>query len=82
MKLATARASVRLAEIIRVLDAAELSATRNKTQVDRHEVAECILETTKPVAFDLFQDIEATGRFVLVDNYEIAGGGNHPGKHR
>jgi len=38
-------------------------------------VAECILETTRPLAFDLFSEIEATGRFVIVDHYEIAGGG-------
>ncbi len=75
LKLATARASVRLAEILLVLDAVELTTDENKQQVDRHDVAECILETTKPVAFDLFQEIEATGRFVVVDNYEIAGGG-------
>ncbi len=75
LKLAALRAPVRLVEIISVLDAAELSSVRNKQQVDRHEVAECIFETTKPIVFDLSCDIEATGRFVLVDNYEIAGGG-------
>ncbi|MCG6534879.1 MAG: adenylyl-sulfate kinase, partial [Syntrophales bacterium LBB04] len=36
---------------------------------------ECILEPTRPIAFDLFSEIEATGRFVVVDHYEIAGGG-------
>jgi bifunctional enzyme CysN/CysC len=29
----------------------------------------------KPIAFDLVGDIAETGRFVIVDNYEIAGGG-------
>ena len=32
-------------------------------------------EAMKPVAFDLVGEIAQTGRFVLVDNYEIAGGG-------
>ena len=57
-----------------VLNAAELASSK-KDHVDRHEVGECIFETMKPVAFDLVGEIAETGRFVLVDNYEIAGGG-------
>lgn len=75
LKLATLRAPVRLLEIVSVLDASDLSSERGKQQVERHEVAECIFEATKPIVFDLSRDIEGTGRFVLVDNYEIAGGG-------
>jgi bifunctional enzyme CysN/CysC len=61
-------------EIVNVLDAAELTTT-HKQQVDRHEVAQCVFETTKPIALDCSSELETTGRFVLVDNYEIAGGG-------
>ncbi len=75
LKLATLRAPVRLVEIVNVLDASDLSSERGKQQVERHEVADCIFEATKPIVFDLTADIEGTGRFVLVDNYEIAGGG-------
>ena len=41
----------------------------------RHDVADVILETRSPVAFDLIGDSEATGRFVIVDGYDVAGGG-------
>jgi len=75
LKIAAARASVRLAEIVNILDASELSFEKGKGQVDRHDVAECIFETIKPVAFDVAVEIETTSRFVIVDNYEIAGGG-------
>ncbi|MBF0594619.1 MAG: adenylyl-sulfate kinase [Candidatus Omnitrophica bacterium] len=75
LKMGAARVQARLVEIVQVLDAAELRQTSTKTQVERHDVAEVVLETAKPVAFDLIQDNEGTGRFVLVDNYEIAGGG-------
>ena len=75
LKLATLRAPVRLMEIVNVLDASDLSSDRGKHEVERHEVADCIFEATKPIVFDLSRDIEGTGRFVLVDNYEIAGGG-------
>lgn len=75
LKLATQQVPVVLKEIIGVLDASEISSIQNKTQVDRHDVAECVMEALKPVAFDEIANMASTGRFVLVDNYEIAGGG-------
>nr|MBP9855654.1 50S ribosome-binding GTPase [Candidatus Omnitrophota bacterium] len=75
LKLSTQQVPVVLSEIISVLDASELSSISNKPQVDRHDVAECILETLKPVAFDEVTFISETGRFVIVDNFEISGGG-------
>ncbi|MBF0619571.1 MAG: adenylyl-sulfate kinase [Candidatus Omnitrophica bacterium] len=75
LKLASARVQARLVDIVRVLDATELQSSQDKKEVERHDVAEIILETAKPIAFDLITEHEATGRFVLVDNYEIAGGG-------
>jgi len=74
LKIATQQVPVVVSELIQVLNAAELS-TNHKAHVDRHEVGEVIFETMKPIAFDLVGDIAETGRFVLVDNYEIAGGG-------
>ena len=77
LKLATTRAPVHVKEIVQALDADTLERTQAKQHVGRHEVAECVLETHKPIAFDLGVDagLVATGRFVLVDQYEIAGGG-------
>ncbi len=74
LKIATQQVPVVVADIIHVLNASELSSV-TKPHVDRHEVGECIFEAMKPVAFDTVGDIAQTGRFVLVDNYEIAGGG-------
>lgn len=74
LKMHTAEAPVWIEEILSVLDASDLSSGTKK-QVDQHEVAECILETAKNVAFDLSTDLAPTGRFVLVDEWEIAGGG-------
>jgi len=75
LKLAASRSFVQLAEILNVIDASDLTRSREKQQIDRYEVAECILETTRPIAFDLVSANEATGRFVIVDHYDIAGGG-------
>ncbi|MCU0771069.1 MAG: adenylyl-sulfate kinase [Verrucomicrobia bacterium] len=43
--------------------------------VRRHEVGELTLRTKTPLAFDVAEDLPATGRFVLVDGYDVAGGG-------
>ncbi len=75
LKLGAARVAVELAEIRHVLDATELTTVAGKTQIDRHDVAECVLETMRPVAFDLATELPAMSRFVLVDDYEIAGCG-------
>ena len=84
LKINSAQAVVELTEIRRVLDASALSASR-KSCIDRHDVAECVFETAKPVAFDLTSELEATARFVIVDQFEIAGAGiileSLPGQH-
>ena len=74
LKLATAQVLVRLKKLERVIDAADLKK-ESKREIGRHDVARCVLEAASPVAFDLTQELEATGRFVIVDEYDIAGGG-------
>lgn len=76
LKIGTARVQAQLSKIVKIIDASELTSVTNKQQVDRHDVAECVLEMTKPIAFDRSSENASTGRFVIVDNYEIAGGGN------
>ncbi|MBZ4219832.1 MAG: adenylyl-sulfate kinase [Chlorobium sp.] len=75
LKLGSARATVKLAEICNTLDASDLTYSKSKQQIDCRDVGECILETLRPIAFDTTSASETTGRFVIVDNYEIAGGG-------
>ena len=74
LKLGTAKAEMRLEEIRSVIDASTL-VSKKKEQVDRNEVAECILTLDRHIAFDLTGDIAKTSRFVIVDDYEISGGG-------
>jgi bifunctional enzyme CysN/CysC len=74
LKLGTAKVGMQLEEIRSVMDASNLDS-RKKEQVDRHEVAECVLSLDHHIAFDLMSDIAATSRFVIVDEYEISGGG-------
>ncbi len=75
LKIGTAKTTIRIKEIKKVIDASQLKKAEHKKQIDRHEVAQCIFECTQPIAFDLAHTVEATGRFVIVDKYDIAGGG-------
>ncbi len=74
LKLGTAKIGVKIESILNVLDASTLTAEK-KDLIGRHDVAECILNTEKAVAFDLAYKLANTSRFVIVDNYEICGGG-------
>jgi bifunctional enzyme CysN/CysC len=75
LKLGTAKIPVRLGQINVLIDASETQGEQNKKAVERHDVADVILELQKPLACDRTELLESTGRFVIVDNYEIAGGG-------
>ena len=75
LKLGTAKVEARLEEVHAVLDAATLTRTTGKERIDRHDVAEVTLRLAAPIAFDLADEIAATSRFVIVDDYEISGGG-------
>lgn len=75
LKLGTARVPARIETIHRVLDASTLAADERRDRVERHEVAECTLRTSRPIAFDLAAELAGTGRFVIVDEFEIRGGG-------
>jgi len=78
LKLATQEVDCELDQITRVIDAATLetvSRAGSHEYVARHEVAELHLHVKKPVAFDAHDEVLPTGRFVLVDGFDIAGGG-------
>lgn len=73
-KCGTQKIQAWIEEIIHVIDASSLRSEPKK-QVERNDVAECIISLKNPSAFDPASEFEGTGRFVLVDDYEIAGGG-------
>ena len=74
LKIGTDKVGFRLEKIVRVIDASTLE-TEQKTEINRHDVAECLLQLERTATFDLSHDLAQTGRFVIVDDYEIAGGG-------
>lgn len=75
LKVGCEKVKVELEELKGVINSSSMGAINGRDAVEKNEVAECILRTERPIAFDLVEDIAGTSRFVLVDNYEIAGGG-------
>jgi bifunctional enzyme CysN/CysC len=78
LKLATQEVECHIESIEKVIDASTLETVQRPSDqawVARHEVAELTLHTRKPIAFDVHTDIVATGRFVIVDGFDVAGGG-------
>ncbi len=74
MKLGTSEATVRAETIERVIDTDDLSEA-DAEKVERNQVAEVVFRARKMLALDQFSDLSNSGRFVLVDGHEIAGGG-------
>jgi bifunctional enzyme CysN/CysC len=78
LKLATQELDCSIESLERVIDASTLQPVprrENEQFVGRHEVAELTLHTRRPLAFDVHSEIAATGRFVIVDGFDVAGGG-------
>lgn len=75
LKLATQEAEVQVKEIRSVLDSDSLDGKGPAEQVRRNEVAELVLVSRTPIAFDNNDLFTQTGRFVLVDGFDMAGGG-------
>jgi len=75
LKLGTARVTARVEEVLRVMDASSLETAEQRNAVQRHDVAECVLKLDRAIACDLAEDVPSTSRFVIVDDFEIRGGG-------
>jgi len=75
LKVGTTKEPVQIESIVNVMDASDLSSGQQKDTIEYHDVAEVVLKCRHAIAFDTVETIPATGRFVIVDDYEIRGGG-------
>ncbi len=75
LRVATREVDCEVATIHRIIDTMDLAQQQGSSEVNRNQVAELTIRAKTPVAFDLSASFESTGRFVLVDEYDIAGGG-------
>jgi sulfate adenylyltransferase subunit 1 (EFTu-like GTPase family) len=76
LKLTTQEIPCLVESILKVVNSSTLEEISKTTrEVAKNEVAEIILRTKKPVVFDTFDEIAQTGRFVLVQEKQVRGGG-------
>jgi bifunctional enzyme CysN/CysC len=74
-KLGTSHEKVQVEAIHKVIDASDYKSQNHHTEIVHHDVAEVTFKLTHPIAFDTSEVFPETSRFVLVDDYEIRGGG-------
>ncbi len=75
IKLTTQNVECEVAKFNKAIDASTLETLPDQDFIAKNDVAELTLRTRQPIAFDLFNTIAETGRFVLVDEYDVCGGG-------
>jgi bifunctional enzyme CysN/CysC len=74
-KLGTSHEKVQVEAIHKVIDASDYKNQNDRTEIGHHDVAEVTFKLAHPIAFDTSEVFPETSRFVLVDDYEIRGGG-------
>lgn len=75
LKLGTCHEKVRVEAIHKVIDASDYKNQNDRAEIGHHDVAEVTFKLAHPIAFDTSDVFPETSRFVLVDEYEIRGGG-------
>ena len=75
LRLGTARVGMRVEQVERAIDASAPGEPAAKDRLDRHEVGDCVLALTRPLALDCGPDALALGRFVIIEDHAIRGGG-------
>lgn len=75
LKLTTQEVECEISEIVRVIDSSNLSSDSKEEQILLNQVGEVIIKTKENIVVDRFENSEITGRFVLVQDYDVTGGG-------
>jgi len=76
LRLATQEVKCQIVSIERVMDSSTLETkTHGREQLERNEVGRLIIQTRGPLVMDNHDRIPNLGRFVIVDDGKICGGG-------
>src|SRR6266566_4018972 len=76
LRLATQEVKCEIVSIDQVMDSSSLESTTDKReQLERNEVGRLTLQTRSPLVIDNHDRIPKLGRFVIVDDDQICGGG-------
>ena len=75
IKLVTQEVECEVVAFNKVIDATTLGTYENALEAKTNDVAEVTIKTKEKICFDRFSDNQNTGRFVIVDGYDVSGGG-------
>ena len=76
VKLLTQEVECQLASVDRVIDATSLETSSGlRLSVVKNEVAEVTIQARSPLVMDNHEKVATSGRFVIVDERDVAGGG-------
>ena len=77
LKLTTEEIECQVQSIEKIIDASTLAEidSSQRNYIARNDVAEVTIRTKSPIAFDRYDRIVPTGRFVIVDGRQVCGGG-------
>lgn len=75
LKVNNSEYQVEVKEIESVIETGDLSIANKATRVEKNAVAEVIFRVRGVAALDEFEKNPTTGRFVIVEEYRIVGGG-------
>jgi len=77
LKLTTEEIECQVQSIEKLIDASTLQEidASQRPYIARNDVAEVTIRTKSPIAFDPYDRIVGTGRFVIVDGKQVCGGG-------
>ncbi|MPQ31738.1 sulfate adenylyltransferase [Clostridium estertheticum] len=75
IKLVTQEVECEIVAFNKVIDASTIGTYVDATEAKTNDVAEVTIRTKEKICFDKFADNQNTGRFVIVDGYDVSGGG-------
>ncbi len=75
LKLVTQEVECEIKTLEEVVDASTVETIKGADSVRTNDAARVVIHTRRPVAVDLFERIPTLGRLVLVDGFDVAGGG-------
>ncbi|MGG7142653.1 sulfate adenylyltransferase subunit 1 [Clostridium nigeriense] len=75
LKLVTQEVECEIISIDKVIDATTLEELIDVKEVKLNDVAQVIIKTKGIISFDKFSENNSMGRFVIIDEYDVSGGG-------
>lgn len=74
LRIHTCKVFCRIEKIFSVFDSTNLELKKN-LEGNLHDIIECLIQTSQPIAFDISSPYPETSRFILCDEKQMLGGG-------